>query len=68
MTLQLFSYPSQPYDNALVAKAAQFANDKIRPFAEQWERERVQPEAVLRTAVSQAVRAAYQRSIELGKD
>lgn len=52
MTLQLFSYPSRPYDEALVAKAQQFADAEIRPFAEQWEQDRVQPEDVLRTAVS----------------
>lgn len=53
MSLTLNSQPITPIDEEFVAAAHQFAQEKIAPNASDWEKNHVQPQAVVREAISE---------------
>jgi hypothetical protein len=53
MSISLYSGPLNPVDEDVVDKAKSFANEHLKPYAEQWEQTRQQPEKTLRMAISQ---------------
>jgi alkylation response protein AidB-like acyl-CoA dehydrogenase len=53
MSISLYSGPLNPVNDHFVDKARSFADEHLKPNAEQWEQARQQPEKTLRTAISQ---------------
>ena len=53
MSISLYSGPLNPVDEHLVDKAKLFADEHLKPYAEQWEQTKQQPEKTLRMAISQ---------------
>lgn len=52
MPIPLASTPLTPVDETLVEKARRFAEERVRPHAEEWERTGIQPEETLRDAIA----------------
>ncbi|MBW1782478.1 MAG: acyl-CoA/acyl-ACP dehydrogenase [Deltaproteobacteria bacterium] len=52
MALSLYSGPRHQVDEDVVDKANLFADEHLKPYAEQWEQTRQQPEKTLRMAIS----------------
>ena len=52
-----------PVDEDLVADASMFADTFVSPDAEQWDRERTQPEAVLRSAIARFTPTAIPKDL-----
>ena len=52
MALSLYSGPRNQIDEHVVDKARLFANEHLKPYAEDWEQTRQQPEKALRMAIS----------------
>ncbi len=53
MSISLYSGPLEPVDEYFVEKATSFADEHLKPNAENWEQTRQQPEKTLRMAISQ---------------
>jgi alkylation response protein AidB-like acyl-CoA dehydrogenase len=53
MSLSFYSGPLNPVDEHFVEKAKIFATEHLKPYAEQWEQTKQQPEKTLRMAISQ---------------
>lgn len=53
MSLSFYSGPLNPVDEHFVDKAKLFADEHLKPHAEQWEQTKQQPEKTLRMAISQ---------------
>lgn len=53
MSISLYSGPLNQVDERFVEKAKLFADEHLKPYAEQWEQNKHQPEETLRTAISQ---------------
>jgi alkylation response protein AidB-like acyl-CoA dehydrogenase len=53
MPISLFSGPLDRVDERFIEKARVFADEHLKPNAEEWEQTRQQPEETLRTAISQ---------------
>ena len=53
MSISLYSGPLNPVDEHFIDKAKLFADEHLKPNAEQWEQTRQQPEKTLRRAISQ---------------
>jgi alkylation response protein AidB-like acyl-CoA dehydrogenase len=64
MSLSFYSGPLNPVDEHFVDKAKLFADEHLKPHAEQWEQTKQQPEKTLRMAISQF--AGIRISKELG--
>jgi alkylation response protein AidB-like acyl-CoA dehydrogenase len=53
MSVSLYSGPLDQVDEHFIEKAGSFAEEHLKPFAEQWEQTRLQPEKTLRMAIAQ---------------
>ena len=53
MPISLYSGPLNQIDKNSVDRANLFANEHLKPYAEQWEQSRQQPEKTLRMAIAQ---------------
>ena len=53
MSISLYSGPLNPVDEHFVDKARLFADEQVKPHAEQWEQTKQQSEKTLRMAISQ---------------
>jgi len=53
MSIALYSGPLNPVDEQFVDQARLFADEHLKPHAEQWEQTKQQPEKTLRMAISQ---------------
>jgi alkylation response protein AidB-like acyl-CoA dehydrogenase len=53
MSIRLYSDPHIPVDEQYVDQAKLFADEHLKPHAEQWEQTKQQPEKTLRMAISQ---------------
>ena len=53
MSLSFYSGPLSPVDEHFIDMAKLFADEHLKPHAEQWEQTKQQPEKTLRMAISQ---------------
>jgi alkylation response protein AidB-like acyl-CoA dehydrogenase len=53
MPISLYSGPLNPVDEHFIDKAKVFADEHLKPHAEDWEQTRQQPEKILRMAISE---------------